>query len=212
VEPRAEDIALLEDWRGGDKSRGNLLFRRHVGSILRFFRTKVPENAEDLAQSTFLALVESREGFRGDASFRAYLFGIARNQLLMYLRSLGRARKRFDPLTWSAVDAGASPARLAAKHEQQRLVMSALQHLPVDYQIALELHYFEAMPLADIAAVVDEPLGTVKSRLSRGRGLLREKLEALAEPGELLTSAAGDLERWIASLPEAVRGQARSEN
>jgi RNA polymerase sigma factor (sigma-70 family) len=201
------DAELLNAWRAGDRAQGNVLFRRHVGSISRFFRTKLPESAEDLTQTTFLALVESEAPYRGEGSFRAYLYGIARNQLLMHLRGRARFQKRFDPLTDSAVDGGASPARLAARHEQQRLVMAALQRLPVDYQVALELHYFEGLALQDIARVLEQPLGTVKSHLSRGRTLLGERLQELAPPEELLTSALGELERWVASLPELVDGQ-----
>ncbi len=129
----------------------------------------------------------------------------------MELRTRTRAQKRFDPLTWSAVDAGASPARIAATCQQQQLVLSALQQLPVDHQVALELHYYEAMPVKDIALVLEQPVGTVKSRLSRGRLLLREKLETLAEPGELLTSAVGEHDRWARSLSDVAIGRAKQD-
>ena len=201
------DLELLAAWRAGDRARGNVLFRRHVVSVSRFFRTKLPEAAEDLTQSTFLALAEAAATFRADASFRAFLFGIARKHLLMHLRGRLRARQRFDPLTTSAVDVGASPARLAARHEQQRLVAAALQRLPVDYQVALELHYLEGLSLQEIAGVLDVPLGTVKSHLSRGRALAAERLAELAAPSELITSAQTGLEQWVGSLSDLVGGQ-----
>jgi RNA polymerase sigma-70 factor (ECF subfamily) len=200
-----DDVQLLDAWQRGDRELGNVLFRRHVASVARFFRTKVPDSAEDLTQTTFLALAESTTSVK--QSFRAYLFGIARNQLLMHLRSRARAAARFDPLTWSAADAGASPARVAARHEQQRLVMTALQHLPVDYQLAIELHYFEDMPLKEIGDVLEQPLGTIKSHLARGRRLLRDKLAELAPSAELLSSAVSQLERWVGSLSDVIGGQ-----
>lgn len=197
-----DDLVLLRAWRGGDRAQGSTLFLRHVASVSRFFRTKVPQHAEDLTQKTFLALVESHTHLQDGSSFRGFLFGIARNQLLMHLRSQGRANARFDPLTRSAVESGASPARVAARQEQEQLVLSALQNLPVDYQVALELHYYEALSLAEMATVLKQPIGTVKSRLSRGRVLLREKLETLAEPSDLLRSALGEVDRWAHSLSE----------
>ena len=199
-----DDRALLEAWRRGDRERGNQLFRRHIRSVSRFFRTKVPDAAEDLMQSTFLAIAQLDPARLGEAPFRAYLFGVARNQLLMHLRAKSRADQRFDPLTWSAPDAGASPVRVIAKHQQQKLLATALQSVPVDYQIALELFYFEQMPVAEIAAALERPVGTIKSLLSRGRDLLREKVEALASSEELLSSIVGELDGWLGSLPATI--------
>lgn len=201
-----DDLALLDAWRRGDRDRGNVLFRRHVRAVSRFFRTKVPDHAEDLTQSTFLAVAETSRNFRGESTFRAFLFGVARNQLLMHFRSRGRAQARFDPLTWSAIDAGASPARLVCRHQQQALVADALQRLPVDTQTALELHYLEGLALKEIAEVLGEPVGTIKSRLSRGRDMLRDKLAEIAPAGELLTSTLGDIDRWAGSLAEVAGG------
>jgi RNA polymerase sigma factor (sigma-70 family) len=202
-----DDHALLAAWRAGDRALGNQLFQRHIRSVSRFFRTKVPEAAEDLTQNTFLAVAELDPARVGAVPFRAYLFGIARNQLLMHLRTKLRAAARFDPLTASARDAGAGPARLVARQQQHVVLAAALQRLPIDYQFALELHYFESLPLAEIAEVLERPLGTIKSLLSRGREMLREYLEELASSEELITSIVGELDRWMSTLPELVGGQ-----
>jgi RNA polymerase sigma-70 factor, ECF subfamily len=202
-----DDRELLVAWRAGDRELGNQLFERHIRSVSRFFRTKIPEAAEDLTQNTFLALAELDPARIGAVPFRAYLFGIARNQLLMHLRTKLRAAARFDPLTASARDAGAGPARMVARQQQHVVLAAALQRLPIDYQIALELHYFEGMPVAEIADVLERPVGTIKSLLSRGREMLREYLEEIASSEELLTSIVGELDRWMSTLPELVRGQ-----
>jgi RNA polymerase sigma-70 factor (ECF subfamily) len=199
------DLELLVAWRDGDRERGNQLFRRHVRSISGFFRGKVAEGADDLTQKTFLALLEGADRFREDASVRTYLFGIARKQLLMHLRSLAGERRRFDPATWSIVDVGIDVARPATAHEEQALLLRALATLPVDYQVALELFYWEDLGVAEIGAVLEEPTGTVKSRLSRGRALLRRALAELAGSQALERSATSDLERWLRSLPTATR-------
>jgi len=205
-----DDRVLLAGWQGGDRELGNRLFRRHIRSISQFFRTKVPEAAEDLTQTTFLALVELDATRVAGVPFRAYLFGIARNQLLMHLRTKARAQLRFDPLTHSAPDGGASPVRVVAAQEQQRTLAAALQRVPIDYQVALELHYFEGLPIAEIAEVLGRPVGTVKSLLSRGRDLLRARLEELAPSQELLISIGNELDRWMRTLPEVLGGEPAS--
>lgn len=199
--PDSDDLALLAAWRAGDRARGAELFGRHARAVTRFFRSKVPEAAEDLAQNTFLALVELDPARLRDQQLRAYLFGIARNQLLLYLRGKTRAAARFDPLTASVRDAGAGAAKIVAREQQHRLIADALQRLPVDYQIALELHYFENLAVAEIAVALERPVGTIKSLLSRGRDLLREELTALASTNELLASVVGELDRWVSTLP-----------
>lgn len=208
AESSPDDRALLVAWRAGDAARGAELFKRHIRSVTRFFRTKVPDAAEDLAQNTFLALIQLDPARLGEVPLRAYLFGIARNQLLLHLRGKSRAAARFDPLTVSARDLGASPAKVVARDQQHQLVVEALGRIPVDYQVALELHYFEGLPVAEIAEALGRPVGTIKSLLSRGRDLLRVELEAVASTSELLASVVGELERWISGLPEVLRGAA----
>ena len=207
-----KDLELLEAWRRGDQQAGNLLFRRHASSIYRFFRSKVGSTAvaEDLAQKSFLGCVEGRDRMRGEASFRTYLFAVARNQLLMYLRTKGGVKERFSPSAHSVVDSGlaAVPGR-AARLEERRLIMAAMQHIPVDFQIALELFYWEDMAVAEIADVLQLPIGTVKSRLARARDHLRAQLGKMVAPEELLQSTMGDLEKWARlardSPPEETR-------
>lgn len=204
---------LLAAWQRGDRERGNRLFRRHIKSVSRFFRSKVPDAAEDLTQSTFLAIAQRDLGRRGlEVGFRAYLFGVARNQLLMYLRGKMRADQRFDPLTWSAPDVvGVGPVKMVARQQQASLVAAALQRVPVDYQVALELFYFEALSVAEIGAALERPQGTIKSLLSRGREMLREQIEVMASgQAELLASAVGELDKWLGTLPAALSGDGES--
>ena len=197
----AADHELLAAWRGGDRAAGNELFSRHVAAVLRFFRNKVGRAAEELCQQTFLALVEGADRFRAESSFRGYMFGIARNQLLMHLRKTSGQRERFDPQTWSVIDAGAAPDRIAAQHQEHTLLLAALTRIPIAMQIAFELHYWEGLTVAEIAEAIGEPSGTVKARLARGRTKLREALAALAVDPTLLGSTVDDLDRWANTLP-----------
>ena len=199
----ADDFQLLDAWRDGDKAAGNVLVRRHFDALFRFFDVKVPRHARDLTQRALLACVEGRDVFRRDASFRAYLFGIARNQLLLHFRGRYRADRVFSPdeVSLDGIDAGSdSPTAAIAEHEEQRLLLAALRRIPIDAQIAVELHYWEELSIAEIGVVLGVPPGTVKSRLSRARDQLRRQLERLARSDAMLRSTIDNLERWASSL------------
>jgi len=86
---------------------------------------------------------------------------------------------------------------VAFARAQQRQLVQALQRLPVELQIALELYYWEELSIDEIAAAVEIPSGTVKSRLYRGRTLLREMIDN-APPDSGLTSVRNELAKWLA--------------
>lgn len=200
----AGDLELLEAWRGGDRKLGNALFKRHARMVQRFFRTKLSTGVDDLVQATFLAMVEKRDRLGPDSSFRAYLLGIARNQLLMHFERTARRGKTIDASQWSAVDLRGVPARAAALQRRSDLLVAALQRLPIDYQIAIELHYWEGMSTREVAEVADTTSGTIKSRLSRGRKLLAEHLEEIGPAGDLLATTLSDLEAHLKNMPSAI--------
>lgn len=196
-------MQLLEAWRAGDNEAGSRLLRRHFRTLFRFFRSKVSTGAEDLVQQTMLACADGVHRFRGDASFKTYLLAIARTQLLMHLRKFARKGKQVVELETSVADVLGSPSLAVAGKDEQRLVLHALRHIPVDLQIAVELHYWEEMRIEDIAVVIGIPPGTVKSRLHRARRLVREQIEHAEEfPEALRESTAGDVENWALSLRE----------
>src|SRR5215468_5288882 len=94
----ASDIELLKAWIDGDNGAGSILVRRHFDALYRFFTKKASGHEEDLIQQTFMASVEAKDAFRGDSSFRAYLFGLARFQLLTHYRKVYR-RPVLDAIT-----------------------------------------------------------------------------------------------------------------
>lgn len=150
---------------------------RHYASVLRFFRTKAGPDADDLAQRTFLRCVEAAERFRGEASVKAFLFGIARNVLFEHIRAHLR-ESRVDPdfSVSSILDLHPRASTLAFRKAEERRLVEALQRQPLETQIVLELYYWEELSVDEVARVVDIPAGTVKSRLHRGRELLRQAL------------------------------------
>lgn len=195
-----EDIELLERWRSGDSRAGNTLVRRHFRTVYCFFRSKVELLADDLTQRTFLVCVESRDRFRGESTFRAYLLGIARRILLRYFRDQGYERRQLDQLGEASVaDLAASPSTILAEQDTYRTLLTALQRLPLDLQIALELYYWERLSQPDIGAVLGIPEGTVKSRLNRARTLLKQTLAELSGPNDASASPE-DLAAWVQGL------------
>lgn len=199
------DFELLDAWRSGDRMAGNQLFDRYFDALFRFFRNKVTDGADDLVQQTFLSCVQSRDRFRGDSSFRTYLFTVARSKLYNHLDR----RKREGAIDYgvtSCADLGVSPSGIIAEGEQQRLLLIALRSLPVDLQVALELFYFEKIRGPELAEVLDVPEGTVRSRLRRGREILREQLDRLSQSPAVAESTMTDLESWAAALRDQVLG------
>ncbi len=179
------DVELLERWRGGDEDAGDALLRRHFDSLCKFFRGKVNSGVDDLVQETLLRCVERIEQFRGEASFRTYLFVIARRLLLDRLRRESRRPERVDFSVVSLVDLGTTPSRAVARDEGRAALMNALRQLPVDFQIAVELTYWENLTATEVGRVLDVNANTVRSRLVRARKALDGHLRALEESGDL---------------------------
>jgi RNA polymerase sigma-70 factor (ECF subfamily) len=196
----SDDEDLLTRWRDGDAAAGTALVRRHLPTLARFFRGKTGDVA-DLAQQALTACVQARDRVPAGLEFRAYLLGIARNVLLHDLRRRGRKPApdglEGDDLPGPSVQ---SPSRVLAARDEQRLLLRALRRLPYDLQWLIELHYWEDLRQDDVAAVLAVPPGTIKSRLSRAKKLLRAEIEALSADPALRASTVDDLDRWAREL------------
>ncbi|MEM9457287.1 MAG: sigma-70 family RNA polymerase sigma factor [Myxococcota bacterium] len=175
----APDGELLEAWRQGDRAAGDALLGRYFPPLLRFFRHKVSSGAEDLIQHTMLACVERRDDIADHASFRAYLYAIARAKLFDRLRREHRLPERADLSTHSLCDLGTSPSAALARDERKAKLALALASIPLDHQIAIELAYWEHLTGPEIAQTLGIPANTVRSRLARARRQLREQLARL---------------------------------
>lgn len=196
-----DDRSLILGWRAGDTRAGQQLVERHYAAVERFFFTKTsPAAAPDLIQTTFLKLVESVDRFDVTRDFRPFLFGVARNVLLMYFRSHRRDADRLDFNHRSVADLVASVAGLLAAEEEAQLLLQALRRIPLEAQILLELYYWESMDGPELAAMLDVPLGTARTRLRQAKIFLRRELERLAGAPALLESTVSNLELWAARL------------
>lgn len=198
--PPSDDLELLEAWRKGDRAAGEQLFERHFDAIARFFRNKVDRGIDDLIQRTFLACVESKDRFRGEASFRTFLFAVAHNVLGKHYRSQRRHGDKIDFGVTSVHDLSPSPSVVVAKHHEHRVLLQALRRIPIEHQIVLELYYWEKLSAAEVGGVLDVPEGTARTRIRRAKKLLEEQMHRLIEDKVLLESTLINLDAWAASL------------
>jgi RNA polymerase sigma factor (sigma-70 family) len=196
----SEEFMLLHRWRSGDPLAGNELTRRYYPNVRRFFDVKVPHFAEDLTQRTFLACLEHLDAFRGDSTFKTYLFGIARFQLLRHLRSQQADEKFSRVMQFGGPQPKTSLSMVVAKRQEQHLLLLAYARLPTEQQIAVELFYWEDMRTSEIATVLEIPVSTVTTRLSRARAALRDAVIELTAPGRVRDELLTNLERWTRSL------------
>lgn len=187
------DAALVAQCRDGDSSAFDALVRRHQDRIYHAVCRLVGdrEDALDVAQEVFVRAYRSLDGFRGDAQFSTWLYRIAVNMARNHLRDRSRKGRNkgvpFDPIATNAPAPASmaasplpSPAETAAADELDAVLQGALAHLPEACREAFVLRIFENLSYEEIAAAMECPAGTVKSRLNQARRLLREQLEALA--------------------------------
>jgi RNA polymerase sigma factor (sigma-70 family) len=190
---------LLVCWQSGNRDAGDRLLHRYVPELEGFFGKRAGRNADELVQRTLLACTQSLGRFEGRSTFRTYLFGIARNQYLMYRRA--EAFSGAEPVTLTTLPEE-SPSQLVAVRQEQVLLMMALQRVEPDFARVLRMFYWEERSIEEIADELEIPLGTVKSRLARGRGSLKAHLAKVPMRDELRTAALRELVSWFTARSE----------
>lgn len=197
-----DDFPLLFAWYGGDEAAASQLFGRHYASVRSFFGRRLADAADDLTQRTFLACIEAAPTFRGEASFRGFLFGIARNVLLKHLRT----RARFDAMIERASDDDLTRTSLSAlvgRRQEQHLLLIAFMRLPGDLQLTVELFYWQGLRVTEVAEASGVPVSTVTTRLARARELLRQYVNELGGPLPPREALLADIDGWTRSLADA---------
>jgi len=192
------DRLLLDAWRAGQPRAGQELVARHYPAIYRFFFGKVADSVcEDLSQQTFEVVCRRRDAYRGDGSFRAYLFGVARFVLIAWVRR----QRRFEPAEDSlpAEGDGSLPGLLADR-ELVRIVATALRGLALDDQLLIELKDWEHLTQAELAALFEVPQPTLARRLQRARARLRAAVERLVDDPDLRDRTLRGLESCMESI------------
>jgi RNA polymerase sigma-70 factor, ECF subfamily len=168
----------------GDRTALEELVRRHQGPLLGYFYRMLDGDraqAEDLVQDTFLRLLRQRTYTAGRA-FKPWLYAVATNLARDHLRAArSRPAGPSDDLLALLPDRAPGPDQRALAAAEMRRVAAALAVLGEDVRATLVLRYANDLTLADIAAALDVPVGTVKSRLNAGTRQLRELLRASRE-------------------------------
>jgi RNA polymerase sigma-70 factor (ECF subfamily) len=178
------DFELLDRWRGGDNRSGQELFARYFDSLCGFFATKCFGDADELVQRTMLAATRGKTQFRKEASFRTYLFTLARNELYQYLQQKRRDGVLDFSIT-SVADIVTTPSTRLARDADRHKLLEVLRTLPLEQQTLLELHYWEELDAEALAEVFDTTAGAIRVRLHRARQVLKERLgdeEAMTKP------------------------------
>jgi RNA polymerase sigma-70 factor (ECF subfamily) len=190
--PTAEEQFLERLRRGEAAAFNRLVEERHNDVYALLYRlTEDPEEARDLTQETFLQAFRHIENFRGDADLRTWLYRIAVNQARNRWRWWKRRRRdrtvSLDAPTREGSDTppsaglegepGADPEQQALARERERALHAALKSLSRPYREVIVLRDIEGLSYEEVANTLDLNVGTVKSRLSRGRNELRRRLE-----------------------------------
>jgi RNA polymerase sigma-70 factor, ECF subfamily len=148
--------------------------------------TNDPGDAPDVVQEVFLKVFRNVHSFRGQSSLKTWIYRIAVNESRNHRRWFGRHRSQeiaLEPtpgethsyLDWLP-DPARSPMELAMEHERETLIEAALAEINPHYRAALVLRELEGLSYDEIAEILETSLGTVKSRILRGREALRERL------------------------------------
>jgi RNA polymerase sigma factor (sigma-70 family) len=184
-EARAGDPAddeLARAARAGDRAAFEALVRRYRGRVILFARAlrQRPEEAEDLAQETFVRAFLCLPAYEPRGQFRSWLFGIAVN----VCREQQRSDRRRPPMVptsdegeWRAPDTG----DLHAQASLRAAVRQAIARLPAIYQAPVILHYLEELSVAETAAILGRSPSAVKVQLWRARAILARALACWLE-------------------------------
>lgn len=184
--PPHADAPLVLQLKNGDMNAAGVLYSRYrtpvYGFCFRMLREEAP--ALDAAQETFLKMIANIGGLQSGVMFRAWLFTIARNEVLMMLRKRKTAAE--DPLDDAATVADpGTPLRSAEGSESSVLIVAALDRLRPIYREAFLLREQEGLSYEEITVVTAASLSAVKSRIFKARMALASILSSHFDTGAL---------------------------
>jgi RNA polymerase sigma-70 factor (ECF subfamily) len=188
AQTRVEDMGddtLITRFQAGDELAFRLLMERHIertrNLIFSIFRSA--ELVDDLTQDVFLKAYRALAHFRFDAAFSTWLYRIAVNQCrdVMRKQKLRRSISLHALLEARDKEVTMKTSVEPQEHETRELIDRGLQRLPEKYRIPVVLKDMEGLSYEEMADVMQCEMGTVKSRLSRGRSMLRVYLKPLLD-------------------------------
>lgn len=183
-----DDQTLIAACRAGNTEAFGVMVRRYQDrlypTVLRL--TGSAEDAQDLLQETFLKAFEKLSKFQGDSSFYTWIYRIAVNLALSGRR---RRRPRASLVEGSDGHSGlpvidpreTDPSLPLERAERERIIQDALNSLAADHRAVVVMKEYDGLRYEEIGLILGIPVGTVRSRLHRARGELREKLRLLVD-------------------------------
>jgi len=186
LDKKTTDETLIKKAADGDRAAFLLIYESHRVVIYRFALQMLGNNqqAEDVTHDCFLSLMKQPQKFNPrTGSLRTYLFGAARNLALKHFRDSSGSLSLVDLKVEPKARKDQSPLNKLVEDETTEKVQSAIAALPVLQREALILFEYQEMSLAEIAAIVESEIGTVKSRLYRAREQLRKTLSPYFKSG-----------------------------
>ena len=177
------DNALLDEFLGGAEAAYETLMRRHEDRIfaLAFRMTGDRSDALEATQDTFITAFRQAASFRGDSAFGTWLYRVGINACRDLLRKKRRLPEPMADPSENTRSASSAP-RLDDAVALRLDLARALAELPDEYKEAVTLHDLGGVPYDEIATIARVPIGTIKSRISRGRRLLAASLEQASAP------------------------------
>jgi RNA polymerase sigma-70 factor (ECF subfamily) len=192
VSEREVDQALVERAQSGDRRAFDLLvlkYQQRVGNLIgRYLRDST--EVLDVTQDAFLKAYRALPGFRGESAFYTWIYRIAINTVKNHMVAQGRRPPGddVDAEVAEQLDVGgklretATPERELLRDEIADNVQGALDDLPEELRTAIVLREFEGMSYEEIAAAMECPIGTVRSRIFRAREAIDKRLRPLLNP------------------------------
>lgn len=190
----ADHHDLLGRARAGERDAVDRLLRLHYDAVHAVCHRMVlsRESADDAVQNALLAIVRGLPRFDGRSSFSTWIYRIATNAAIDEIRRVQRAPSAADPAVLTATETpnpGSDPTADLADHlDQSSAVAAALSKVPHDFRVALVLRYVADLDYAEIADILAVPVGTVRSRLARGKEALARHLG----PADAVTGQSPD--------------------
>ncbi len=190
----AEDRRLLEGLRHGSEEAYEALIRKFQQPVYNLVARLLndPSEAPDVVQEVFLKVFRKVGSFRGDSTLKTWIYRIAVNEAYNQQRWFSRHRRQEVELEGAEApgrgysqripDRGPSPYDYAVENEQHALIEAALARLNPSFKAAVILRDVEELSYEEIAEILQVALGTVKSRILRGREALRRDLADRLEP------------------------------
>ncbi len=185
IAEQERDDVLLRRAAKGDEEAFTLLYRRHQAAMYRFALRMTGNTwaAEEIVQDVFMTLMRDPKKYDATrGALGAFLYGVARNRVMKHLERLPREiplEEKNEDGTGSGIvlQDASTPAMWAEKRERMQQVRAAVLDLPLEFREAVVLCELEEMSYEEAAQMAGCPVGTIRSRLHRGRALLMAKLE-----------------------------------